>query len=149
MSSDKSHRFLLAGHETTSTGTTWCLYALTQAPHIQQKLRLELLSVPTDTPTMDELMALPYLDMVVRETLRLHPPVPLTIRTSGKEQVIPVDEPFVDRFGNIQNQIRSVTLYRQEVREVITNSQGRKRRSCGYTHCLYESRQSFLGRGRD
>ena len=51
--------FLVAGHETTSTATTWCLYALTQNTSIQDKLRTELLSVPTDMPSMDELDALP------------------------------------------------------------------------------------------
>ncbi|KAK7678026.1 hypothetical protein QCA50_018966 [Cerrena zonata] len=98
--------FLLAGHETTSTGTTWCLYALTQAPEVQRKLREELLSVSTDTPTMDELMALPYLDMVVKEVLRLHAPVPSTVRIATKEEVIPVSEPFTDRFGEVQDKIR-------------------------------------------
>ncbi|CAL1709423.1 unnamed protein product [Somion occarium] len=97
--------FLIAGHETTSTAVTWCLYALTQAPRVQQKLREELLSVPTETPTMDELMALPYLDMVVRETLRIHAPVPSTVRTAVKEDVIPVGEPYTDRYGNIQNEV--------------------------------------------
>jgi len=31
--------FLVAGHETTSTATTWALFALTQAPEVQTKLR--------------------------------------------------------------------------------------------------------------
>ena len=97
--------FLLAGHETTSTGTTWALYALTQAPEVQRKLREELLSVSTDTPSMDELMALPYLDMVVKEVLRLHTPVPSTVRIATKEEVIPVSEPFTDRNGEVQDKI--------------------------------------------
>ena len=98
--------FLLAGHETTSTGTTWALYALTQAPEVQRKLREELLSVSTDTPSMDELMALPYLDMVVKEVLRLHTPVPSTVRIATKEEIIPVSEPFTDRNGEVQDKIR-------------------------------------------
>lgn len=104
------YSFLLAGHETTSSATTWCLYALTQAPEVQRKLREELLSVSTDTPTMDELMALPYLDMVVKEVLRLHAPVPSTVRIATKEEVIPVGEPYTDRFGEVQDKIRSVIL---------------------------------------
>ena len=62
---------MVAGHETTSTATTWCLYALTQNPSIQEKLREEILSIPTDMPSMEDLNGLPYLDLVVRETLRL------------------------------------------------------------------------------
>ncbi|KAI0357855.1 cytochrome P450 [Trametes cingulata] len=98
--------FLVAGHETTSTGTTWCLYALTQAPDVQKKLREELLTVETDTPTMDELMALPYLDMVVRESLRLYAPVPSTMRVATKDDIIPLDTPFVDRDGKVQDHVK-------------------------------------------
>ncbi|PIL29235.1 cytochrome P450 [Ganoderma sinense ZZ0214-1] len=98
--------FMVAGHETTSTATTWCLYALTQNPRVQQKLRDELLSVETDTPTMDELNALPYLDMVIRESLRLHAPVPAAIRIPVKDDVIPVSAPFTDRNGEVQNSMK-------------------------------------------
>ncbi|KAI0768260.1 cytochrome P450 [Trametes elegans] len=98
--------FLVAGHETTSTATTWCLYALTQAPHVQRELRAELLTLHTDSPTMDELNALPYLDAVVRETLRVHAPVPSTMRIAMKDDVIPVSRPFVDRYGKLQDSIK-------------------------------------------
>ncbi|KAF9265908.1 cytochrome P450 [Marasmius fiardii PR-910] len=85
--------FLIAGHETSSTATTWTLFALTQLPDIQRKLREELLGVSTDTPTMDELNSLPYLDAVVRETLRLHAPVPTTTRMAVRDTVLPLNEP--------------------------------------------------------
>ena len=49
----------------------WALFALSQRPDVQRKLRDELFQIQTDTPTMDELNSLPYLDMVVKETLRL------------------------------------------------------------------------------
>ncbi|KAI9068652.1 cytochrome P450 [Trametes sanguinea] len=98
--------FLVAGHETTSTATTWCLYALTQAPDIQRKLRNELFTLDTETPTMDQLNSLPYLDAVVRETLRIHAPVPSTMRIATADDVIPVEEPFIDRYGKLQNSIR-------------------------------------------
>ncbi|KAI0353766.1 cytochrome P450 [Trametes cingulata] len=91
--------FMVAGHETTSDATAWCLYALTQAPSVQSKLRDELSKVDTDSPSMDELMALPYLDMVVRETLRLHAPVTSTVRVATQHDVIPLDAPFTGRDG--------------------------------------------------
>ncbi|KAI8972447.1 cytochrome P450 [Trametes punicea] len=100
------HTFLVAGHETTSTATTWCLYALTQAPDVQKKLRDELFTLDTDAPTMDQLNSLPYLDAVVRETLRVHAPVPTTLRVAMRDDVIPVSEPFVDRYGKLQQSIR-------------------------------------------
>lgn len=91
--------FLVAGHETTSTATTWALYALTQAPEAQSKLREELLTVSTDNPTMDDLNALPYLDAVVRETLRVHAPVPSTMRIAMKDDILPLSTPFTDKYG--------------------------------------------------
>ena len=101
-----SLRFLVAGHETSSTGTAWALYALTQAPHVQNKLRDELLTVETDTPTMDELNALPYLDMVVKEVLRLHAPVAGTVRSAVKDDEIPCGRPYKDRYGVERDTIR-------------------------------------------
>ncbi|CDO69788.1 hypothetical protein BN946_scf184766.g33 [Trametes cinnabarina] len=98
--------FLVAGHETTSTATSWCLYALSQAPDVQRKLRDELLTVDTETPTMDELMALPYLDMVLRESLRLYPAVPETGRIAKRDDIIPLDKPFTDKNGNVQDHVR-------------------------------------------
>ncbi|KAF8894813.1 cytochrome P450 [Infundibulicybe gibba] len=98
--------FLAAGHETASAGTTWALYALTQNIEIQNKLREELLTVSTDNPTMDELNALPYLDAVVRETMRVHAPVPLTIRVAMKDDVLPLNEPFRGRDGILHDEVR-------------------------------------------
>jgi cytochrome P450 len=98
--------FLVAGYETTSTATTWALFALTQAPDVQTKLREELLSVSTETPSMEELSALPYLDSVVRETLRVHPPIPFTVRVAMKDDVVPLHTPFVDKNGDVQHTIK-------------------------------------------
>ena len=97
--------FLVAGHETTSTAASWTLFALTKQPALQRKLRDELLSVETDSPTMDELNALPYLDQVVHETLRLHAPVVTTIRQAQHDDVIPVSQPYTDKQGKIQHGI--------------------------------------------
>ena len=100
--------FLVAGHETSSTQTTWTLFALASPRYhnIQSKLREELFSVETDTPSLDQLNELPYLDAVVRESLRLYPAVTSTIRVAARDDVIPVSKPFVDRKGKIQTSIR-------------------------------------------
>ncbi|KZT22892.1 cytochrome P450 [Neolentinus lepideus HHB14362 ss-1] len=98
--------FMVAGHETTSTAVTWCLYALSIDPRVQSKLRDELLQIPTDTPSMDALMALPYLDAVCRETLRIHPPVPMAGRVAQKEDTIPFETTFLDVKGRTQDHIR-------------------------------------------
>ncbi|KAF8838981.1 cytochrome P450 [Paxillus ammoniavirescens] len=98
--------FLVAGHETISTATTWALHELSVAPEIQTKLREELLSVDTETPSMDELSSLPYLDAVVKETLRLHAPIGETVRVAMKDDVVPLEKPLTDKHGVIHDAIR-------------------------------------------
>lgn len=106
--------FLVAGHETTSTATAWALYALTQAPEVQAKLRDELLSISTDNPTMDDLNNLPYLDAVIRETLRIHSPVPSTMRVAVKDDVLPLGTPVRVKNGNLINSILSVFFFKEK-----------------------------------
>ena len=84
--------FLIAGHATTSTAVTWTLFGLCQNLEAQRKLREELLTLPTDDPTMDKLKALPYLDMVVRESLRLYSPVFASARETAKDTVLPTKD---------------------------------------------------------
>ncbi|KAJ7075216.1 cytochrome P450 [Mycena belliarum] len=98
--------FLVAGHETTSTALTWALFALTQNMKAQTRLREELISIDTETPTLDELNNLPYLDCVVRETLRVYAPVPTTERVAFADDIIPLAKPYTDTQGNIHNTLR-------------------------------------------
>lgn len=55
---------------------------------------------------MDDLMALPYLDMVVKETLRLHAPISSNMKSAAQDDVIPVNEPYRDKFGNVRTDVR-------------------------------------------
>ena len=56
----------------------------------QRKLREELLAVKTDSPTMSSLNALKYLDMVVREALRLWSPISGSKRVAVKDVLLPL-----------------------------------------------------------
>ena len=64
----------MAGVDTTSNAMSRVLHLLAQNPDIQEKLRRELVSAREtygeDIP-FDDLVALPYLDAICRETLRL------------------------------------------------------------------------------
>ncbi|VDB85149.1 unnamed protein product [Peniophora sp. CBMAI 1063] len=91
--------FLVAGHETTSTAVAWALYTMSTERDVQQKLRQELLAVSTDAPTDAELDHLPYLDAVVRETLRIHPPVFGTEREAVQDDVVPLKTPYIGTDG--------------------------------------------------
>ncbi|KAI0363647.1 cytochrome P450 [Pilatotrama ljubarskyi] len=85
--------FLVAGHETTSSMLSWLFYALARHPLVQEKVRRELFSIPTERPTIEELNSLPYLDAVLREAVRLHPPVPSTVRFAKQDDLLPLGEP--------------------------------------------------------
>ncbi|KAG1446596.1 hypothetical protein G6F56_009518 [Rhizopus delemar] len=76
--------FLAAGHETTSNTLCWCLWLLAQNQDCQDKLRSEIQALFKDNKiaNYDAVNALPYLDYVCRETLRVIPTVPRTIRIS-------------------------------------------------------------------
>jgi cytochrome P450 len=108
-SSTEIPTFLLAGHETSSTTLSWILFELSIHPVLQTRLRTELrslllpdsssISPPLDADVLSALEKLPLLDAVVRETLRLHAPVRVTLRMATKETVLPLSVPVVDKNG--------------------------------------------------
>ncbi|KAF2848656.1 cytochrome P450 [Plenodomus tracheiphilus IPT5] len=86
--------FLAAGHETTASALTWAIYCLCRHPDVQSKLRAELRAeLPAlrdrNTPiSSTEIDRLPYLNAVLQETLRIFPPVPLTLRETAQDTTI-------------------------------------------------------------
>lgn len=54
---------------------TYIIWCLIKHPDVDRRLRTEISSLPQDW-TGTDLANLPYLDGVVRETLRLYPPAP-------------------------------------------------------------------------
>ncbi|KAJ7191866.1 cytochrome P450 [Mycena pura] len=91
--------FFVAGHETTSIATALALHALSLHPSVQSKLRRELLSIATEDPSMDELNSFRYLENVVREVMRVYPPVAFSGREAMKDDVLPLSKPYLDRNG--------------------------------------------------
>ncbi|KAK3836239.1 MAG: cytochrome P450 [Linnemannia gamsii] len=88
--------FIFAGHETTSGAVTWMLHILSTHPDVQRKMRQEMLEHigrPTDNNfktflSYDSLHALPYLNVCVKEILRIIPPVHATSRVAAQDDVI-------------------------------------------------------------
>jgi len=67
-----------AGHETSTNALAWTLFLLAEHPDVASELVGELRSVlHGDAPTVEQLGKLPYLDAVVKESMRVLPPVPL------------------------------------------------------------------------
>ncbi|MBI5823310.1 MAG: cytochrome P450 [Chloroflexi bacterium] len=68
--------FLLAGHETTALLLAWCWDMLAHHPEVQMKLQAEVdLALDNRFPTSDDIQKLSYTRMIVKETLRIRPPV--------------------------------------------------------------------------
>ena len=68
---------MIAGYETTSTSLAYSTYILATRPDIQEKLVEQIEEKPWGDNEADELYDvatnLPYLDMFVREVLRMYP----------------------------------------------------------------------------
>jgi cytochrome P450 len=73
---DEIMTLFLAGHETTANVLSWTWLLLGQNPEAEQKLIEELTRVLNGKiPTPSDLPRLVYTDMVLRESMRLYPPV--------------------------------------------------------------------------
>lgn len=78
-----------AGHETTSGTLTWTWYLLSQHPAIASKLHEELDRVLGGRlPTFADLPALPYTEMVIKESMRLYPPAWATSRQTNQDVTV-------------------------------------------------------------
>ncbi|TMW65593.1 hypothetical protein Poli38472_008235 [Pythium oligandrum] len=76
--------FVLAARDTTAVTLSWMLYALSINPHVEEALRDELaqkIDVDKDTYlTTEHVRSLTFLEATIKETLRLYPAVPYTMR---------------------------------------------------------------------
>ena len=73
---DEVATIFLAGHETTANALSWAFYLLGRNRAAEQELLTELREVLGGrAPTVADLPRLRYTDMVVKEAMRLYPPV--------------------------------------------------------------------------
>ncbi|CAF1113754.1 unnamed protein product [Didymodactylos carnosus] len=75
--------FMLAGYETTSTALAYCTYILANHSDVQQKLQDEIDQYIVDddqqNPDYDIVNRMDYMDMFIKEVLRMHPIAPRAI----------------------------------------------------------------------
>jgi len=84
---------LVAGYDTTGMTLSYLAYELSKNPEIQKKLQEEIDEVFEESggefPDYNVIQNLPYLDMVIHETLRFHSPVGGNTRVATKDYNLP------------------------------------------------------------
>ncbi|KAF5314303.1 hypothetical protein D9619_011868 [Psilocybe cf. subviscida] len=94
--------------DTTSGAMARVLHLLAQYPEVQEKLRAEVTEAfhhQDEAIDFNNVSALPYLDAVIKETLRVHPPIPTIFRRTLKDIVIPLYHPITGTDGRIMNEV--------------------------------------------
>lgn len=80
---DNLGTFLLAGHETTAKALTWTLYLLARSPEWQSRVREEVAAVTGGgIVTAEHISELEITQRVLKESMRLYPPVPAMTRVN-------------------------------------------------------------------
>ncbi|EUC50116.1 hypothetical protein COCMIDRAFT_1291 [Bipolaris oryzae ATCC 44560] len=92
---DQCLNVLLAGRDTTACCLTWTLRLLARHPQVLERLRTEIEEVVgigehAPQPTRADLKKMRYLDLVLKEVLRLYPSVPVNSRAALKTTTLPV-----------------------------------------------------------
>ncbi|KAI0631202.1 cytochrome P450 [Trametes polyzona] len=110
--------FLLGGQETTTSALARLLWIFPREPHTQARLRSEVRAAKhriaggtegewqRASLPYDVLTGLPYLDAVVRETLRLHPPTSIMHRVATKDAILPLQDPIRTPAGEEVKSVR-------------------------------------------
>jgi len=86
--------FMVAGHDTSGSGIAWTLFMLASHPQIQKKVMEEIDQVFDGDRdrhvTIGDLSKMKYLELCIKEALRLCPPIPVIFRHIHQD--IPLDE---------------------------------------------------------
>ena len=89
---DECTTFMFAGEDTTSSLLAWVAYELSRVPAEQALLRAELADVlgpgPIHAVPVEVIPCLPRLSAVIKETLRLWPPVGIVMRENRRPDLV-------------------------------------------------------------
>jgi len=100
---------IFAAMDTTTNALCRTLHLLSEDQGAQDKMRQEIREAHRkcgrDRLDYDQLMSLPYLDAVCRETLRLYPPVPTVMRETREDIFLPFSKPLRGKDGKEMNNV--------------------------------------------
>jgi cytochrome P450 len=73
---DEITTLIIAGHETTASALNWAWYLLAHHPEVAATLRAEIDATPDEAvPTLQQMEALRFTNLLIQEVMRLYPPV--------------------------------------------------------------------------
>ncbi|KAK0749583.1 glycosyl hydrolase family 76-domain-containing protein [Schizothecium vesticola] len=81
---------IVAGRDTTASGLSAIFYCLARHPDAVKRLKGEMAQLGAENPTWEQLKQMKYLNNVIKEAMRLFPPISTNSRTSNKETILPV-----------------------------------------------------------
>ncbi|KAJ7504760.1 cytochrome P450 [Mycena galericulata] len=97
---------LVAGQDPTSVLLAWSLYWLAATPDFQTKLRQEIQTTKENAGDEElDYDSMPLLNALLKETLRFHPPVPITERIANEDSVLPLADEIVTCDGRHISQL--------------------------------------------
>ncbi|KAF5339400.1 hypothetical protein D9611_009907 [Ephemerocybe angulata] len=97
-----------AAMDTTSNALARILHLLATHQDVQDKLRKEIREahfIHGEELDYESLTALPYLDAICRETLRLHAPVPILMRVATQDAILPLANPIKSTDGRLLHEV--------------------------------------------
>ena len=81
---------LLAGRDTTASLLSNVWWVLAKRPDIWARLRQDIDSLNGETPTLEQMKDMKYLQAILKEALRLYPVVPTNSREAVVDTTLPV-----------------------------------------------------------
>lgn len=76
---------MMAAHDTTTSSLSSICYALATNPEWQDKLRQQIEQIGTESLSYEQMPQFDLADLVLKEALRLYPPLPMIPRTAIKD----------------------------------------------------------------
>ncbi|TMW62723.1 hypothetical protein Poli38472_005341 [Pythium oligandrum] len=99
--------FLIAGRDTTAQAISWFFLSIHREPLVAHKIRREIQTMlpelyngKVETPTMEQVQQLTYLEATLKETLRLYPSVPCLPKSADRDVVL-CDGSFIKKGSRV------------------------------------------------
>src|SRR5690349_14552143 len=104
--------FMFEGHDTVTSALTFGFYLLSRNPEAQQKIYEEVTGIVGDDlsvyPTFNQLQDMKFVELCIKETLRMYPPVPIYGRNLDED--IDLDGRIVPKGTNLNMNIYNVNM---------------------------------------